>query len=155
MISRIRKHQARLLVLLTLSMLALCIESVAVTASASPTASTTKKCKKGKRCRKKKPTKPVNKAKISLTCPTADLTPNVPYTFAGRVAPARAGLAIVIQYFDQGTAPLAEHTVSTAQDGSFSDTYAYPATGTPRGGTVRANSTGAIDPVCQVTIGGM
>jgi hypothetical protein len=69
--------------------------------------------------------------------------------------PARAGLSIVIQYFDQGTAPLAQHTVSKAQDGSFSDAYAYPATGIRRGGTVRANSTTAIDPVCNVTISEM
>jgi hypothetical protein len=152
------RRRARLVVVLVLSTLAFGIESVAVTASASPTASIAKKCKKGKNgkaCRKKKATKPV-KAKISLTnCPTADLTPNVLYTFTGRVVPAIPGMAIVIQYFDQGTAPLARHTVTTAQNGSFSDSYAYPATGIRRGGTVRANSTTAIDPVCNVTIAEM
>lgn len=151
-------RRARLVVLLTLSAVAFGLGSVAAGASASPGVSITKKCKKGKRgraCRKKKATKPV-KAKISLTnCPTADLTPNLPYTFTGRVVPARAGLAIVIQYYDQGSAPLAQHTAITAPDGSFSDSYAYPATGIRRGGTVRANSTTAIDPICQVAIGEM
>jgi hypothetical protein len=151
------KYQARLLVLLVWSTVGFGIQSVAAAASASPTASSAKKCKKGNKGKKchKKAAKPA-KAKIVLTnCPTADLTPNVPYTFTGRVVPARAGARIVMKYFDQGTVPLAQHTVVTANNGTFGDTFAYPSTGVRRGGTVRANSTTAIDPVCEVTISEM
>lgn len=149
---------AKITRVLILSLLAASVTgSSALSAPVSPPGSIAKKCrhgKKGAKCRKKR-SKRAN-AKIQLTnCPNAPLTPNVPYTFTGRVVPARAGLQIIVQYFDQGTNPLASHTATTAKDGSFSDTYAYPPTGVPRGGTVRASSTKAIDPLCQVTISEM
>jgi hypothetical protein len=147
-VRRIRKHQARLALLLALA-LAVGIVSIPVAAYASPTASIAKKCKKGKACKKSKP-------RLSFTnCPSADLTPGVPYTFEGRLVPARSGVVVVIRYFDQGTLPVARHVVKTMANGRFSDSFAYQATGVRRGGTVRASLGSGVEVVCEVTIAEM
>lgn len=162
MVSQLRRHQLILSALLLSAALALGIVDANASGSpASPGASMAKKCKsgkKGKSCRKRRSGKR-GKSTIKITdCPSGDLTPGTPYTFTGRVSPARGGIVVRIDYYDQGSAPVAQHAATTKADGSFSDIYAYQATGVRRGGTVRAHfpsGTRLADPVCGVTIAEM
>ncbi len=89
------RHRAQLIAALLATVLSLGVGTAAVNASASPQASSAKKCKHGKKhkpCHRPKSTKPA-KGRISLTnCPTADLIPNAPYTFTGRLSPRRGGV---------------------------------------------------------------
>src|SRR5262249_10834824 len=54
---------------------------------------------------------------LTLTCPTG-----APLTFTGTLKPAFAGATIHISYAPAGGGPPLDRTVTTAADGSFSDT---------------------------------